>query len=139
MSIGTPTVEQIVAMESSAPAQEANQISVKLRPGVRDTSSSVWRQIDDILSRSLERSGFRQPGEFAETRYSPPSKRMDAVVVAPGIIVWADEYEERYSGIELEGFRQQMSPGLFKAFVRHIGSIAGHPDLDISEITVIPD
>jgi hypothetical protein len=139
MSIGTPTLEQMVAIESSAHAQEANQISVRLRPGVRDTGSSVWRQIDDILSRSLERSGFRQPDEFGEKKYSPPSKRMDAIVVAPGIIVWAEEYEERYGGIELEEFRQQMPPGLFKAFVRHIGSIAGHPALDISEITVIPD
>jgi hypothetical protein len=60
-------------------------------------------------------------------------------VVAPGILVRGDEFEERYGGIDLEGLRGRMTPALFKAFVRHIGSIPGRPDLDVDKISAIPE
>lgn len=52
------------------------------------------------------------------------------VVVAPGIMVSPQEYEQRYQGIDLTSIRQRMPPDLFRDFVRYIGSIPGHPDTD---------
>ncbi|MCJ7510611.1 MAG: hypothetical protein MUP14_06970 [Dehalococcoidia bacterium] len=59
--------------------------------------------------------------------------------MAPGIMVRADEFEERYGGIDLQGLRSRMTPAIFKVFVRHIGSIPGRPDLDVDEISAIPE
>src|SRR4030042_1018930 len=125
MSTGVPTLDPIATpLETSALAQEADKVSVDFGQGVGDSGSFIWRQIDDVLRRSLERSGFRQP-DVLPREDPPPRKHVNAVVVAPGIMVLADEYEKRYGGIDLEQFRQRMSSDLFKAFVRHIGSIPG--------------
>lgn len=137
MSIVPPTLD-VMTVESSALTQEANKVSVKLRQGVRDSSSLVWQQIDDIMRTSLERSGFRQPDEFLQREYYSAPSRMGVVVVAPGIMMRADEHEQRYGGIDLEDFRCRMTPDMFKAFVRHIGSIPGRPGLDINEIATMP-
>jgi len=59
--------------------------------------------------------------------------------VAPGILVRAHEFEERYGGIDLGALRSRMTPAIFKAFVRHIGSVPGRPDLDVDEISAIPE
>lgn len=142
MSTGILTIHGIAtSARFSEVAEEADKVSIKLRQAVAvgDSEPLIWRQIDDILRSSLERSGFRQPDRLPTGEYLPPRKRGGAVVVAAGIMVWADEYEQRYNGIDLEGFRHRMSPELFKAFVRHIGSIPGHPDLDISAVTTIPE
>ena len=61
------------------------------------------------------------------------------MVVAPGIVVGGEEYQQRYGGIDLEQYRQQMSPELFKAFVRHIGRIPGTPDLELGDIVTTPE
>ena len=141
MSTGAPTLAQ-VAEEYSGIAisvPESDQVSIEFRHGDGDRESLIQQQIDEVLRRSLERSGFRQPKEPLEGTGAPSPKRVKAVVVAPGIMVWEDEYEKRYGGIDLERFRQQMPPDLFKAFVRHIGSIPGHPDLDVNELATIPE
>jgi hypothetical protein len=89
-------------------------------------SSLVWDQIDTLLRASVAESGrpVREAGSERDHR-----------AVAPGVAVDSDEYEKRYGALDLEGLRNRMSPELFKAFVRHIGSIPGHPDLDVSEIS----
>lgn len=142
MSTGAPTVDHMTTSRGISDfAQGADKVSLRLRQrsAVRGGESPIWQQIDDLLRRSLGQSGFWQPDVVPEREYPPPRKRLDAVVVAPGILVWGDEYEQRYGGIDLEKFRQRMSPDLFKAFVRHVGSIPGYPDLDVNEITSIPD
>lgn len=112
---------------------EAPYVSVDIQ---RRGMDRVWQQINGILIESLERSGFHQPDEVIEDTKPPPATW---VTVAPGIIVRAAEYEERYAGIDLEGLRARMTPTLFEAFVRHIGSIPGRPDLDVDEMAAIPE
>jgi len=117
--------------------QGAARASIGVRPESPGRFPDLRQQFDDAIRGSLERSGFRQP-EVVEQR-EPLRRTWGAVVVAPGILVRADEFEERYGGIDLQGLRSRMTPALFKAFVRHIGSIPGRPDLDVDEISAIPE
>ena len=112
---------------------EAPYVSVDIQ---RRGMERVWQQINGILIETLERSGFRPPNEVIEQTKPPPATW---VTVAPGIIVRTDEYEERFGGIDLEELKGRMTPALFEAFVRHIGSIPGRPDLDVDEISAIPE
>ena len=114
--------------------------SITVRPESGERPSDLGRRFNDVLRGSLERSGFPQPGEPEEFKPEPERRGwLGAVVVAPGIMVRADEFEERYGGIDLQGLKARMTPAIFKAFVRHIGSIPGRPDLDVDEISVIPE
>ena len=140
MSTGVLTVhpvEEQPGMIISVPGTE--QVPVEVRYGDGDTESSVWRQVDEVLRKSIERSGSRQLGTPLEGTSPPPRTRMHLLLVAPGVMVSDDEYKQRYDGINLQQFRQQMPPSLFKVFVRHIGSIRGHANLDVNEITTIPE
>lgn len=112
---------------------EAPYVSVAIQ---RQGMERVWQQVNGLLIESLGRSGFPQPDEVIEDRRPAPA---NWVTVAPGIMVRADEYEERYGGIDLEGLRRRMTPALFAAFVRHIGTVPGTPDLDVDEMTAIPE
>ena len=114
-------------------------MSIDVRPQRRDRFSDAWQQFNDVIREGLERSGFRQPEESVEEREPLATTRLRAVLVAPGIMVRPDEFEERYGGIDLQGLKARMTPAIFKAFVRHIGSIPGRPDLDVDEISTIPE
>ena len=130
MSTDTATIERIQPPKP----RDVEEISDPFELGTEDTGSLAWRQIKDIFSLSRE-SGFPQPVQtIAEPLESPAQ-----IVVAPGIVVGGEEYQQRYGGIDLEQYRQQMSPELFKAFVRHIGCIPGMPDLDLSDIVTTPE
>ena len=61
------------------------------------------------------------------------------VFVAPGFYVQKSEYQRRFAEVDLEYYRQRMSPKLFTAFVRHMGAIPGSPGLDVVELTTLPD
>jgi|APFre7841882654_1041346.scaffolds.fasta_scaffold04800_4 hypothetical protein len=139
MSISTPTREYIAKVQSTGIAQEPNHVSVTYRHRIKETNSIIWQQVDDILRRSLESSGFKQPDGLVTGKHTLVPKPIEMVVVAPGIIVRASEYEERFGGIELDQYRKRMSPEVFKVFVRHIGSIPGRSTLDVSTITTIPE
>ena len=119
--------------------QQGAQVVIDVRPQRRDRFSDAWQQFNDVIRKGLERSGFRQPEESVEEREPLATTRLRAVLVAPGIMVRPDEFEERYGGIDLQGLKARMTPAVFKAFVRHIGSIPGRPDLDVDEISVIPE
>jgi hypothetical protein len=99
----------------------------------------LWQRFNDAIRGSLEQSGFRQPEVEVIEQREPLRRTWGAVVVAQGILVRADEFEERYGGIDLQGLKARMTPAIFKAFVRHIGSIPGRPDLDVDEISAIPE
>jgi hypothetical protein len=118
-------------------AQEGERVSIDVRREGADRFSELWQHFNDTIRGTLERSGFRQPEELE--RRPERRARLGAVVVAPGIMVRADEFEERYGGIDLQGLKARMTPAIFKAFVRHIGSIRGRPDLDVDEISAIPE
>lgn len=117
--------------------QEGVRVSIAVRPESPDRFPDLSHHFNDAMRASLEQAGFRQPEEFE--REPPHRVRLGGVVVAPGIMVRADEFEERYGGIDLEGLKARMTPAIFKAFVRHIGSIPGRPDLDVDEISAIPE
>ena len=133
MSIDTATKEHI---QLSKP-HDVEEIPVKLQTATNDTNSLAWRQINEILSNSLSGAGFPQPVQTAVRDWRIPLEL--PVVVAPGIVVESEEYKQRYGSIDLEQYRQQMSPELFKAFVRHIGRIPGTPDLDLGDIVTTPE
>ncbi len=129
MSTDTATIERIQLPKPRG----VEEISVPFQLGTEDTDSLAWRQIKDIFS--LRESGFPQPVQTVAESLELPVQ----IVVAPGIVVGGAEYQQRYDGIDLEQYRQQMSPELFKAFVRHIGCIPGMPDLDLSDIVTTPE
>ena len=54
--------------------------------------------------------------------------------VAPGIIVSASEYEARYGHLDLTDLQRRMTPAVFNAFVRTIGSIASSSNFDVNEL-----
>jgi len=119
--------------------QQGARLSIDVRPQSPDRFSDLWQRFNDAIRGSLEQSGFRQPEVEVIEQREPLRRTWGAVVVAPGILVRADEFEERYGGIDLQGLKARMTPAIFKAFVRHIGSIPGRPDLDVDEISAIPE
>ncbi len=135
MSINTATIERIQLPK----LREVKEVPVKFQHVIKNIDSLAWRQIDDILRSSLSESGFPQPVETAVGDWRLLLDLPGPIVVAPGIVVENDEYKQRYGDIDLEQCRQQMSPELFKAFVRHIGRIPGTPDLNLSDIVATPE
>ena len=133
MSIDTAAIERIQLPKP----RDVEEVPVKFQTVTNDTSSLAWRQINDILSSSLSDAGFPQPVQTAVRDWRTPLEL--PIVVAPGIVVGSEEYKQRYGSIDLEQYRQQMSPELFKAFVRHIGRIPGTPDLDLGDIVTTPE
>ena len=129
MSTDTATIERIKLPKP----RDVEEISVTFQPKIEDSGSLALRQINDIFS--LRESGFPQPVQTVAEPLELPVQ----IVVAPGIVVGGEEYQQRYGGIDLEQYRQQMSPELFKAFVRYIGCIPGMPDLDLSDIVTTPE
>lgn len=127
MSIGTMTIRLLPK------PSEVQEVPVDFRSKVEADRTRVWDQINELFRTSLNRSGFLQPSADLIQQSYEEMERPSLIVVAPGIAVQAGEYEERYGSIDLEYFREHMSPEMFKAFVRHIGSIRGRTDLNIGE------
>jgi hypothetical protein len=127
MAIGTMTIR------SFPKPSKVEEVDVEFQSDVEGIGEPIWDQINRLLRSSLRRSGFPQPSEEQIRKSCEEIERPSLIVVAPGIAVQASEYEERYVGIDLKYYREHMSPELFRAFVRRIGSIKGRPDLDIRE------
>ena len=53
------------------------------------------------------------------------TKQEEIVVVYPGYKVSSTEYERRFKGVDLDYFRQVLSPELFKAYVDTMGVVEG--------------
>lgn len=49
----------------------------------------------------------------------------ELIEVCPGYSVTKEEYRRRFDGIDLEHFRQQMTPQLFEVFVKTVGIVEG--------------
>jgi len=129
MSIDTMTIRHLQQPKPS----EAEEVSVEFRPEIGDVGAFDWSQIDEMLRTSLNSSGFPQPSAGQIRQSYMEMERPPLIVVAEGIAVQAREYEERYDGIDLEYYREHMSPEMFRSFVRRIGSIRGRPDINIGE------
>ena len=135
MSINTVMLDRIKISEPD----DVVELPVTFQPQIEDTGSLVWSQINDVLRSSLRESGFPQPIETSTRRWPTTMELLIPVAVAPGIVVGGYEHEQRYGCINLEEYRQKMSPELFTAFVRHIGRIPGMPDLELSDIVTTPE
>ena len=109
--------------------------SVSITP---DDNGDVWAQFSEAVKYGAETLGFKQPNTEVGER-QPVIQAISGVVVAPGIMVSAAEYQERYGGIDLEALRKRMKPAVYRAFVRYIGSVRGGEDLDVTTISDIPD
>lgn len=151
MSTGTPMVARALTATGlafaqvaatpipSVPNREAVEISVGLPSGEVGDGNAVWRQVNEILRASLEKRGVDKPGRADVLERHTREGRRGWRTVAPGIIVPADEYEERYAGVDLEWCRENMTPEVFRTFVRFVGSLRGQPELDIAEVTSMPE
>ena len=127
MSIGTMTSRRLPK------PSVVEEVHVEFRSDIEDSGTLVWGQVNELLRISLDRSGFPQPSvDLIQQRYRE-MERPSLIIVARGIAVQAGEYEERYGSIDLEYYRENMSPEMFKAFVRNIGSIRGRADLNVGE------
>jgi hypothetical protein len=133
MSIDTMTVRRL-----SKPT-EAEEVPVEFGLDVDDSGALFWNKIKESLRTSLKSSGFPQPSADLIQQSYEEMERPSLIVVAPGIAVQAGEYEERYGSIDLKYYQEHMSPELFRAFVRRIGSIKGRSDLDIGEFVDTPE
>ena len=111
-----------------------NKITVEIQPDEEKASDSdIWEQIQEILDQSLINSGLTK--QRVETTGTEKEQTSEKILVAPGIIVGNKEYEERFGNIDLEYYRKNMPPELFRVFVRHAGSIPGKPKVDVVELT----
>jgi hypothetical protein len=131
MSIGSMTARLL--------PKPSEEVYVEFPSEVEDSGTLIWDQINELLRTSLDRSGFPQPSVDVIQQGYREMERPSLVVVARGIAVQAGEYEERYGSIDLKYYQEHMSPELFRAFVRHIGSIRGRPDLNIGEFVDTPE
>lgn len=101
-------------------------------------NGDVGEQFNEAVRYGAATLGFNQP-KTTLTQCQPAIQPISGVFIAPGIVVTAAEYQERYGGLDLESLRQRMTPAVYKAFVRYIGAIPGRKDLDVSIIIDIPD
>lgn len=129
------------ALMPSGTEDVQNGVQVGIRQQAPGEHLALWQQVDEILRASVGPVGFRHP-DVAVSELSPWTREATStflLTVAPDVIVSPREYQERYSGIDLEHFRNRMPAELFAAFVRYMGLIPGHPDLDVSQIATIPE
>ena len=146
MSPGALTLEQVQSggggfapvVAGPSAVGEPVEVSLEVEPEVKGGTDLVWRQVNEIL-RSSSRSFASQRSLEQTSTPTPEVPLTKWRTVAPGVIVSRDEYEERYGCLDLERYRQAMSPDVFEAFVRFIGGIPGRPDVDIVEITSMPE
>lgn len=102
---------------------------VSVRP--LQTANRSWQpELNASLQSGLARLGYPQPNEVIEANRAPPPDPWR--LVAPGVIVRASEYAARYGHLDLDGLRRQLSPEVFRAFVRHIGTIEGPEGVDVN-------
>ena len=127
MSIDVMTVRRL------SKTSDAEEVLVEFQPEFEEVGTTVWNKINEMLRNSLRSSGFPQLSADSIWQRYEEMERPSLIVVAPGIAVTAGEYEERYGSIDLEYYREHMSPEMFKAFVRNIGCIRGREDLNIGE------
>jgi len=111
-----------------------NKVTVEIKPDEEKAHvSAIWEQVQEILNQSLINSGITK--QRVETTEPEKEQTSGKILVAPGIPMGNKEYEERFGNIDLEYYRKQMPPELFKVFVRHAGSIPGKPKVDVVELT----
>ena len=111
-----------------------NKVTVEIKPDEEKTHDSVvWEQVQEILNQSLINSGITK--QRVETTEPEKEQTRGKILVAAGILLGNKEYEERFGNIDLEYYRKQMPPELFKVFVRYTGSIQGKADVDVVELT----
>lgn len=127
MSIDVMTIGRVSRMS------KVEEVAVEFRPEFEDIGTIVWDKINVALRNSLKSSGFPQPSADSIRQRYEEMERQTLFVVAPGIAVQAGEYEERFGSIDLKYYRAHMSPDMFRAFVRNIGSISGRKDINITE------
>ena len=118
---------------------QEGRASIDLRQETKETEVLIWQQVQDVLRATLWSTGLAEPYPSARQERTLSEIAFKRVTVAPGVLVSGHEYEERYGGFDVEQFKRQMSPELFKAFVRHIGVIPGDRDLDVNDLATIPD
>ena len=132
VATGVMTVGMMATRRLAKPS-EVEDVHVEFWAGVQEMGTLAWQKVSEVLRTSLNRSGFPQPSADLMQQSYGEMVRPPLIVVAPGIAVRATEYDERYSSIDLDHYRERMSPEMFRAFVRHIGSIKSRPGLDIGK------
>ena len=140
MATGTPTLDRApVEYREPASGRRAGGTPIELAQLQPGDTARLWRDVDAILRRSLGEHRLSDPLSSLLDTGNEPLPQRGWRRVAPSIIVSNEEYERRFSGIDLELFRASMPPAVFDAFVRHLGVIDGSDQLDIVDLTLPPD
>ena len=129
------TAATIASTRKISQEVEENKVTVGIQPDEEKASDSdIWqRTLQEILNQSLINSGLTK--QRVETTGPKKEQTSGKILVAPGILLGNKEYEERFGNIDLEYYRKNMSPELFRVFVRHAGSIPGQHKVDVVELT----
>ncbi len=136
MSTGTLATRRDATSVSSletvvSVARDSIPVDVSAERSLTDTD-----QLSHTLRRLATDLGLA-PAEHGDS--SAGTSRQTWVEIAPGVIVRAERREERFASVALEPLRKKMRPAAFAAFVKHIGIVPGREDLDVAEISRIPD
>jgi len=100
------------------------------------SSGDVPDQLTTAWTHLASRMGLSQRKGWGSSK---KVDRLDWVTVAPGVAVRGDTYDDRFGSIDLDALRDKMPSGVFAAFIRHMGVVPGREEIDIAEITRIPD
>jgi hypothetical protein len=112
---------------------------------------AAWQPRDAMLQRRVHRVPLSGTGQDrpmnrvllgdggADNRTQPRSAASKWVMLVPGMAVRTDEYEERFGGVDLDRLRTRMTPELFAAFVRQVGTVTGRADMDVTDFADSPE
>jgi len=128
----TPSISQTKGSWISSEELLGESLIVEIVREDARLPESAWSQFNFGVRRDFGNAGHRQSDEID----SNPSKSIDEWrLVAPGIIVRSAEYQARYSHLNLDRLREQLSPSMFEALVRHIGIFEAPPGVDVASLT----
>src|SRR5215213_7669297 len=107
MATGTPTIDRpLLATSGVSPSAvidplPSGEAEVALAPLGALRSCRLWREVDSILRKAGQRPSNGPEATVTEVAGPERTSREQRRIVAPGIVVSAEEYEQRFSGIDL--------------------------------------
>lgn len=117
----------------------STDFALKLRGEPTSQSGASGSLFSPRTSDKEEPDWLMEVLQNSDLRAEEARRQEPWVFVAPGSYVKKSEYQRRFGEVDLDYYRQRMSPKLFTAFVRHMGAVPGFPGLDVTELTTPPD
>jgi hypothetical protein len=128
MSGPTPTIHDSTGSDIGS----ATYVAFRVESRAQAPQDRAWAEFNAAMRTGLVVAGFPQSDELLDEREPPVGDLWR--LVAPGMILRAQEYEDRYGGVALDDLRVRMEPGLFNTYVRYIGILAGQDGVDVNQL-----